>query len=155
MAFDLNKIIKNKQDTKIEERKRVIHKLFVYIGELDNVSQQTRDALNIYLQYRLKIRGADKLTVGRFNYMITELLEKCCDKSFFEITPDDTDINFDKIMYHLKFAIQNKFRFQIYHEDTNDITSMVSKSKNKINKKQIKQITKTDLEKIFKELNVI
>ena len=71
MAFDLNKIIKNKKDTKIEERKRIIHKLFVYIGELDNVSQQTRDALNIYLQYRLKIRRADKLTVGRFNSMVT------------------------------------------------------------------------------------
>lgn len=148
MAFDLDKIIKNKKDTKIEERKRTIHKLFVYIGELDNVSQQTRDALTIYLQYRLKMRGADKLTVGRFNSMVTELLEKCCDKSFFEITPDDTDINFDKIMYHLKFAIQNKFRFQIYHEEDADWFKLVGKSSGKSNGYN-RKLTKKDIEELF------
>lgn len=153
MAFDLNMIIKNKKDTKLEEKKRAINKLFSYIRELDNISQQTRDALYLYLEYRLKLRGADKLSVVRFNAMVTELLEKCCDKNFFEITPDDTDINFDKIMYHLKFAIQNKFRFQIYHENEQDLMSIVRKSSN--NKKQIKSLSKSELEEIFKGWEII
>lgn len=148
MSFDMNSILKNTKSKKLSDRKRNISSLFVYIKELDNISNQTKDALTVYLTHRLETRGADKLTVTKFNTMVTELLEKCCDKSLFEITPDDTDINFDKIMYQLKFAIQNNFRFKIYHDECDDFDSAVARNSEKSVYKN-RQLSKQEIEKIF------
>ena len=148
MSFDMSSILSNTKSKKLNDRKRNISSLFVFINELDNISNQTKNALTVYLTHRLETRGADKLSVARFNTMVTELLEKCCDKSLFEITPDDTDINFDKILYHLKFAIKHNFRFKIYHDEYDDFDTAVARNSGKITYKN-RQLSKQEIEKIF------
>ena len=51
----------------------------------------------------------------KFKEMLTELLEGCCGKAIFEITPNDTEANFGEILYQLKYAIDMKYTTHIYH----------------------------------------
>lgn len=152
MAFDMGKISARIKTTKKTEKHRAIASLFVYIDELDNVSDRVKKILELYLSSRLKVRGSSCLTIVKLNNMITELLEKCCGKPYMQITPEDTDNNFDEILYQIKNAILNKYKFKIYSDiDKNKVSDVMKNTDDKLYKnKYNKTITDAELEELFK-----
>ena len=114
MSFSMSNV---KKYVKNNKPKYDTRSLFAYITRLDCVSPKVKNVLKTYLRYRLTIITASGLTVDKLDEMITELLENCCGKNIVEITPIDTEANYGEILYQLKYAIDKKFRYKIYHSE--------------------------------------
>ena len=114
MAFSMENI---KNYAKNNRKKFDAKPLFRYIDNLINVSNEVKMILKAYLRRSLNIRGYYGLTVEKFESMVVELLESCCNKNICDITPNDTDANYGEILYQLKYAIDKNYRFKIYHNE--------------------------------------
>lgn len=112
MAFSMKQVNENIR----KNRKKYDAKpLFAYVNGLPNVSKDVKKIINAYLRGRLKLGSLKNFTVDTFKEMLIELLEECCGKSFFDITPNDTEANYGEILYQLKYAIDMKYTTHIYH----------------------------------------
>ena len=144
MSFSMSKINKYVKDNKVKNN---THPLFAYISSLSYVSADVRKILNTYLKYRLTTLPARGLTVDKLNTMIVELLENCCGKNITEITPDDTEANYGEILYQLKYAIDKKFRYKIYHNENKLTVEDLEFQEHKF--KTIKSGTQKELDDFF------
>lgn len=103
MAFSLDQV---KAERKHKVKYVYTTELFGWSHGLDNISDNAKTTIRLYLDARLFIFGANGLTSEKYKYMIKDLLKKCCGKEFIDITPQDTDNNIVEIAFQLKWAIE-------------------------------------------------
>lgn len=103
MAFSLNQLKNNNV-----KKGRYVYTpdLFSWSHNLSNISEKAKLAIRLYLDARLFVFGTGGLTFETYKFMIKDLLKNCCNKEFIDITPKDTDLNIDEIVFQLKWALK-------------------------------------------------
>lgn len=103
MAFSLEQLKKNSY-----RKNRYVYTpdLFGWSHNLTNISENAKLAIRLYLDARLYVFGTSGLSLETYKYMIKDLLKNCCGKEFIDITPKDTDLNIDEIIFQLKWALK-------------------------------------------------
>lgn len=110
MAFSLNDVssIKKVKQADALRRKQIISNCFALIRNYENITDVVRNALEVYLEDRLRTRSNTNLSANALNDNIKELLEYCCTKRYDVITLEDVKINEVNILKHIKDSIEHK-----------------------------------------------
>lgn len=102
MAFSMDRI---KSTAKYTDKVYTTN-LFGWSKNLENISENAKLVIRLYLDARLFKFGTYGLKEEKYKYMIKDLLKNCCGKEFIDITPQDTDNNIKEIAFQVKWAIQ-------------------------------------------------
>ena len=109
MAFSMSNIVVKKRNIDVN-----IKSLFSEINNSPILTENVREALNIYLRYRLNHYGVVGLQKDGFRRLVTDLLEQCCGKCVTDISCSDISINEKNIIYQIKRAMELKAIKTIY-----------------------------------------
>lgn len=101
MVFSMSNVVVKKRNVNLNTRD-----LFSYINNNPILTENVKEALSIYLKYRLKHFGVVGLQKDGFKRLVEDLLEKCCYKSIVDISGKDIYLNELNIIYQIKRAME-------------------------------------------------
>lgn len=117
-------------------KRNVIAKCFAIIKSQDNITENVRQALEVYMTERLKRMSNTNLSSDLFQDNIKELLEYCCGKDYISITKDDVLKNEKSILQNIKWCIEygNTKRLVWIENEHNSLSRGIdSKNMGKVN----------------------
>ena len=160
MAFSMDQIQKNKRP---KQNKINTKELFSWTSHLENISDNAKLVITTYLMKRLQMYGTNGLNSETYKYMIKNVLKNCCGKEFIDITPNDTELNLDELLFQFKSMLHEhmKYKKSLYNHnlyfgvDKLDLTRLVNpiSSKNKSTRRQT--LTREEIEQYFERCNII
>ena len=109
MAFSMANVVVKKRNVDVN-----IKNIFSSIGNNPILTPNVKEALNIYLRYRLKHFGVVGLQKNGFDKLVNELLENCCNKHINDISFRDVNLNELNIIYQIKRAMELRAVKTIY-----------------------------------------
>lgn len=108
MSFSLSDLPRAKEIKKQNglSKRDVISRCYMIIKHQNNITDEVRNALDVYLTLRLKNKSNTNLSSNKFQENIDELLEYCCSKNIKDITKDDVSKNEQDILQQIKWCIE-------------------------------------------------
>ena len=154
MAFSMKQIKSNRKQTNV-----YTPDLFGWSHNLTNISDNAKNAIRLYLDARLYVFGSSGLTYEGYKYMIKDLLKNCCGNEFIYLTPVDTDLNIDEIVFQLKWALKRHrkdkrtlYKHTLYVNPDKEMNLRKYVDNNVPSRKEFsKSLSAEDLEKYFGE----
>lgn len=156
----MDQVQKNKRP---KQNKINTKELFSWTSHLENISDNAKLVVTTYLMKRLQMFGTNGLNSETYKYMIKNVLKNCCGKEFIDITPNDTELNLDEILFQFKSMLHKHMEYKksLYNHnlyfgvDKLDLTRLVTPISSKHKSTRRQTLTREEIEQYFEGCNII